>query len=160
MGMTGYLQSISAAQLSEIIDNPDHVENVLWPDEPGEPRVDLDKAWHGLHFLLTGEAYGGSGPLALAIMGGTPIGGDLGTGPAVYLTGDEVKTVAEALSVTSEASLRDRFDPSALISNDIYPGPWTDGDFELDYLVQSYPQVVSYYTSAASRGDGMLFFIS
>src|SRR5688500_4635495 len=47
---------------------------------PGEVRDgDADKAWHGLHYLLTKTAWGGEPPLDFIALGGTPVGDeDLG----------------------------------------------------------------------------------
>ena len=65
-------------------------------DEPGEDGLNLEKSWHVLHYLLTGKAEEAPGPLGNAILGGTEIGGDLGYGPARFLTPQQVREVAVA----------------------------------------------------------------
>src|SRR5687768_13192892 len=43
--------------------------------EPLNSReIDLDKAWHGLHFLFTGTAWEGAPPECFLVSGGTEIG--------------------------------------------------------------------------------------
>src|SRR5688500_6275073 len=36
--------------------------------------TDLDKAWHGIHYLLTGTAWEGAEPLNFLVAGGRPVG--------------------------------------------------------------------------------------
>ena len=58
------------------------------PPAPGTPghSVSLDKAWHGLHYLLCGALEPAPGPLGQAVFGGTEIGEDPGYGPARYFS--------------------------------------------------------------------------
>jgi len=58
------------------------------PPAPGTPghSVSLDKAWHGLHYLLCGALEPAPGPLGQAVFGGTEIGEDQGYGPARYFS--------------------------------------------------------------------------
>ena len=39
---------------------------------------DVDKAWQALHFTLTGDAWEASGPLGEVVLGGEPVGEDVG----------------------------------------------------------------------------------
>jgi len=48
----------------------------------GDTAVELDKAWHGIHYLLTGGAEPNGTLASKVIMGGENIGPDLGYGPA------------------------------------------------------------------------------
>lgn len=56
-------------------------------DEGERPSVDLDKAWHAIHYLLTGEADEVPGPLGFLVSGGAPVGAiEVGYGPARAFT--------------------------------------------------------------------------
>jgi len=71
--------------LDRLRKEPDAIEEFLYPDDgDGEPPnyVDVDKAWHGIHYLLTGQAEGGPRPLSLAVLGGGDFGTEDGYGPA------------------------------------------------------------------------------
>src|SRR5687768_2691470 len=60
----------------------------------GKPEYfDVDKAWQGIHFLLTGSDREGNGPLAFILHGGRSIDEDLGYGPPRGFTSVEVKAV-------------------------------------------------------------------
>ena len=61
--------------------DPELLDELL-ESESAQECVDLDKAWHGVHWLLTGSAEESSGPASDAILGGEPVGEDLGYGPA------------------------------------------------------------------------------
>ena len=55
---------LSAAELRALIDDPSTADGLLYGDvddddaEMPEPELDLDKSWHGVHYLLTGTAWG------------------------------------------------------------------------------------------------------
>ena len=69
--------------------------------EVGDTEVDLDKAWHGIHYLLTGSVESNGTLASKVIMGGENIGPDRGYGPAQLLKPAEVKAIAQLLEETS-----------------------------------------------------------
>ena len=119
MSMIGNLLRISASQLKDLQQDPDDIESLLYPEDDeaeNERHLDLDKAWHIIHFLLAGAAWGGTPPFASAVCGGTELGEvDVGYGPARYLTPVEVKQVADALSGIAAKELWSRFDAAAAL---------------------------------------------
>lgn len=146
----------------------DDAEDASGPDESdcgqeacgschGAPSVDLDKSWHGIHFLLTGTVWDCSTPLGMAILGGRPIGEDNGYGPARLLEGDTVKAVAEALSVVDHQVLRHRFDPLEFQRAEIYPdGIWDEEDILEEYLLPNLRMLTQFYGDAAAHGSAVL----
>lgn len=161
MSMIGNFMQVTPAQLEAMRQDPSLVEEALYPDRPQESLgIDVDKAWHGIHFLLTGEAWEGAGPAAMAVLGGTEIGDDVGYGPARYLTPDEVREVAAALAPITAADLGTRFDADALAKADIYPNIWGEGDEAATYLTEYYDELRSYYLDAASKGNAMLKYLN
>jgi len=161
MGMVGYLVALPESKLAELRANEDLVEEFLFPDDgDSEPEnsIDIDKAWHGIHFLLTGEAEGGPEPLSLAVIGGEEFGPDLGYGPPSFLTPAEVKAIAEALKPLGRTELAARFDPQEMERKEIYPEViWTrDGDDALDYVIENYEVLRDMYLEAAARGDAII----
>jgi len=162
MSMVGCFAAISPAIADRLRSNPDEIEEFLFPDdEVGEPEnyIDVDKAWHGIHYLLTGSAEGGAPPLSWAVMGGTEIGEDVGYGPARLLTAEQVKTISDALP--SEENFKRSFAPEAMDAAQIYPdGIWVaDGDDALEYLVENYRAMAEFYRAAASRGDEAILWL-
>src|SRR5262249_39923399 len=124
MGMAGCFAALPPATLRELMAHPDAIEDYLYPnDGDDEPPnyADVDKAWHAIHFMLTGVAEGGDGPFALAVLGGTPVGEEVGYGPARFLNPGEVRSVAAALEQLGEGGFRARFDAEAMTRAKIYP---------------------------------------
>ncbi|OKH40075.1 hypothetical protein NIES2119_03765 [[Phormidium ambiguum] IAM M-71] len=125
--------------------------------------LSLGKDWQALHFLLTEElAFVGKSqvqpPLCNVVMGGTPTNFEATYGVIRYLTPDEVKEVAEALSQISVNDLQQRFDSSAFNAAEIYPNPQTGGwdEEEIEVLFEVYPKLVEFFKQSAKEGDIIL----
>jgi hypothetical protein len=164
MGMSGCFAAVEPATLEKLLKKPTLIEGYLNPKGgKGEPPniVDVDKAWHGIHYLLTGEEAGGEEPYSLVVFGGKAIGPELGYGPARFLTPEQVKQIAKALSRVTEKALKKRFDPEDMEEKEIYPEDiWVEeGQDALEYVLNGYRQVVEFYQEAAKRGDGALLWI-
>jgi hypothetical protein len=164
MSMIGNCAEVTSAQLQTLLADPSAVVSFIYSEDENRPvaQLDLDKAWHGIHFLLTGEVWGGSGPQAMAVLGGTAIGEDVGYGPARYLTSEEVKAVAGALSSIDRDKLHERYLPTSLEQAQVYPsGIWEDeGEEAFEWLVPWYEQLVAFYKRAAENGNAVLLYIN
>jgi Domain of unknown function (DUF1877) len=127
---------------------------------PGEGAdnegLSLEKSWHSLHYLLTGKTEEAPPPLGYAILGGSPIGDDLGYGPARFLSPEQVREVAVALSELSPEDLAQRFDLDAMSAANIYA--CTDED-ELEMAQHYFSKLVQYYSDATAKGNAMLLWI-
>lgn len=164
MGMIGCFAAVSPTTLAELRNNPDDIENYLYPndgdDEPPN-SLDVDKAWHGIHFLLAAASDDGEGPLTMAVLGGEAVGDDMGYGPARFLEADKVKAVSDALQSLGEEAFQRRYAPQAMEQAQIYPDIWVrDGDEALDYILDNYRRMVVFYSDAAQRGDAALLWLS
>nr|CAP48980.1 putative integron gene cassette protein [uncultured bacterium] len=162
MGMAACFAAIDQKTSDRLRLNPDELEDYLYPDDgDGEPEnyIDVDKAWHGIHYLPTGTSDEGQPPLSWAILGGAELGDDMGYGPARILTPEQVKAVAGALP--SEETFKASYAPQAMEAAQVYPDViWVrDGDEALEYLVENYKVMVEFYQSAASRGDGAILWL-
>src|SRR5688572_8877154 len=65
-GILGLLLRLSPITISEV--DPEAADGSLAPDP--EKTLDIDKAWHGLHFLFTGTAEEGPEPACYMVKGG------------------------------------------------------------------------------------------
>src|ERR1700730_2281652 len=123
------------------------------PPAPGTPghSISLDKAWHGLHYLLCGAPEPVPGPLGQAVFGGSEIGEDQGYGPARYFSPAQVAEIAAALQAPGlERDLRGRFDGPAMTRLGIYPGGW-EAD-EGAWLIEAFHTLRDFY-AAASKAE-------
>ena len=127
------------------------------PGNPGH-SVSIDKAWHGLHYLLCGAPEPAPGPLGQAVFGGTEIGEDQGYGPARYFTPTQVAEIAGALqSPGVEPQLHARFDAEAMTQLGIYPGVWETDDH--DWLIEAFRTVRDFYAAASKAEQAVVTVI-
>lgn len=121
--------------------------------------ADLDKAWHGLHYLLTGSPDEGAAPLDFLLAGGTEIAGqDVGYGPARAFRPAEVRAIAAALERVSAEDVRGRYDPAAMMRADVYPGIWdrpADED-PLGYLMENLDTLRGAVRTLVDRRSGLV----
>src|SRR5262249_14637966 len=126
--------------------------------------VDLDKAWHGIHYLLTGTAWEGDPPLNFLVKGGREIGDDeIGLGPPRSLTSRETREIASALAALRDDELRARFAPGEMMQLEIYPEIWDRDPAEEDtlgYLMEYLGQLRSGLQGVVARGHGLLVTIT
>ena len=120
----------------------------------GEP-LDLGTAWHGLHVLLNGSAWGGSPPLYDAVLGGTPLGDPSSYEPVRFVSPEQVEAVAEALPTPEE--LVPRFTHKAMKQAEAYPdSAWDEPGALTDFLLPAYAHLVHLFTDAAAAGEAVL----
>jgi Domain of unknown function (DUF1877) len=139
-------------------------------DEPLPPavdppdEVDVDKAWHGLHFLFTGDAWSGESPLGFIVAGGTEVGNeDVGYGPARAFTSADVREISAALERITRDELARRFDPARMMELGIYPEIWDRDpadDDTLEYLLEYFDLLKEFVSRGAKSGRGMLVYIN
>ena len=132
--------------------------------EPEGLETDLDKAWHGIHYLLTGTAWEGEPPYNFLLGGGKEAGDvDVGYGPARVLTSAETRDALTAMQPLQPEELRKRFDPKDMIAKEIYPQIWDrdpQDDDTLGYLLEYFEILRGYLTQVVDEGLGVVVFIS
>jgi hypothetical protein len=157
-GLAGWIMRL--LPISELIVDPNWVP----PEHPAadEGRVlDLDKAWHGLHFLLTGTAWDGEEPGCFLLAGGQEIGDDEADSRPRVLDANQVRRFSEFLSAISTQELQRRFDPARMNLLDISPeGIWA-GDLAPDmpafkYLSESFDDLRTFVGGAAEQSDAVI----
>lgn len=119
-------------------------------------RLELDKAWHGLHYILSGTVEPGESLLSRAVLGGTEIGDDFsGDGPARCFTSAEVGDLAALLgdpAVAAEAAAR--YDTARMTELQIYPFGWDEDDRE--WLLSALRDLRGFYADAAGKGSAVV----
>ncbi|MDF2516020.1 MAG: hypothetical protein K0R59_1316 [Sphingobacterium sp.] len=127
--------------------------------------IDIDKAWEGIFFLLTGESIGtydqASPPLSWLLVGPNDIdrNQDMGYGPATYTDIEQTRQIDLALQEISAAELTQRFDSIMMLEKDIYPTIWDDEN-ALDYLLQYFEDLKAFYHMAALQHEAVILFLN
>jgi hypothetical protein len=99
------LYEVPQAEIEHLLANPEQAGDPLWTSR--HQSVSLEKAWHGLDFLLSSVAGEQGGPLSLLLDGGEALGrADLRDSPGNRLLGpDETRRLDAALSRLTEEAL-------------------------------------------------------
>jgi len=125
---------------------------------------DLDKAWHGIHYLLTGTSWKGTPPLNLLVSGGRAVGDiDVGYGPARVLTAVDTRKACEALRALTDEDLRARFNPTDMLAKEIYPEIWDrspEEDDTLGYLIEHVQTLRRFLDQAVAQKLGLVVYVS
>ncbi|MEY2934020.1 MAG: hypothetical protein RL033_4769 [Pseudomonadota bacterium] len=167
MSMILTVRRLGDPDLLRLREHPELVADYLGEDPPDGfgpfADIDVDKAWHAIHFLLTHTAWEGAPPLNFVVTGGTEVGDALGYGPARGFTSAEVRLVADALEALTPDVLLQRFDPAALTAAEIYPQTWDRPPEEDDtrgYVADYFDQLRSFVIDAAAAGEAMLISLT
>ncbi len=148
--------------IAQLLAEPESICDFL---DQERTSTELDKAWHGIHWLLSGLADGGEEPLCYLLTGGEQVGDvDVGYGPARALTSRQVADWSDALAAISRDELALRFDPQAMLDADIYPEIWartiTGEEDTLDYLLEAYARLRDFVDAAKKEKSGPLVYLS
>ncbi len=152
----------SDEQIAALHADPERVGAFLFPDSGDGPAdCDIDKSWHAMHFLLTGEAWGGAPPLDFIGAGGTEIGDvDVGYGPARALTSAQVQAIAAALAPMTVATLFARWDPAAIRAAEIYGANPDDRAGEEEYVGSYFSRLKEFVAAAARARLGLIVYLT
>ena len=165
MGMIMYLLRISKQELESYIDKPElFLENRV----DDAYSMDIDKAWGGILYLLTGKAFASGSPedevdsLNRIFFSAQLFDEDMdvGYGPAHYLTPEQVAGINHKIASLTEADLKSHYDPEAMSEEEeLYPSlDWDEEDF--DYLYFHFQALQSFFATAASRGEAIVTYLS
>ena len=154
MSKIGYFLAVKPEQGDELELNAAMVadfiaEAVEDQDELGADFLDIDKSWHGIHFLLTGAVTGGDAPLAWVVFAPTSIGEEVDHATARLLKPDEVVAVSKALAPITADKLKRKCDWTVMNDREIYPQGWRSGDEA--YIAENFHSLKKLYESAARR---------
>jgi Domain of unknown function (DUF1877) len=160
--MIGNLRPASDSEIERLLANPADITRFLYgAGADGCERVVLNKAWHAIHYVLTGSRLGGDEPLNFLVDEGTPVGEvDVGYGPARVLSSDQVRRIAAALAPISPDEVARRVDVARLDREAIYPGHWQRNRIDVDYVVSTYREMRDLMVRLAEQRQGVVLYIN
>lgn len=165
MGMIGNIVSVSPDELKNFLENTELMEAKIFDEHAHQADwlLDLDKAWEGIHYLLSGKGMmelETPNVLTRAFFTFQIIneGQDLGYN-AQYLTAEQVQATNTELQKIDRAALRQKTSGSAMNTKDIYPCIWDDED-GMDYLFDTFDEFCDFYAKTAQKKYAIITFIS
>ncbi|MRX08873.1 DUF1877 family protein [Pseudoduganella sp. FT25W] len=155
-GMTWRAAPVAADRIPFLRGSEEQVMAAL----EGDGAIDLDKMWHGIHYLLAARP-GNRAMAELTIFGGEAVGADQGYGPARVLSPAQVKSIAAMLERETPATLAARYAPAAMEAAHTYPeGIWIgEGREALMDLLQHYDVLLVFFKNAAIRGQAVVVLL-
>jgi len=159
-GLSGLILRLFPITITEATSEP--VEGAPLPAEDPDRSLDIEKAWHGLHFLFTGTADEGEEPTCYLVRGGEDLDDE---GQTRALRPHQVRRFADYLSALTSAELARRYDPERMSKLEIYPdGIWmrpaSAGDSPLEWLLECFSEVREFTGRAAATDHGMIIQVA
>ncbi len=130
--------------------------------------LNLDKSWHGVHWLLTRPQQRAEGddwqippPEGFLLSVGRAIeGSDHGYGDERAASPREVTDFDQLLQRTPWETLAQRYDPQAMEAAGVYPNNWADDPTWHDDLQHFYGQLQDYVQQTADQSLGLVIQLS
>ena len=160
--MVAYLRRATPETVSALATGSLKPQTVMF-DGPEDGLIDCDKAWHALHFMLTGDPGHSDHPMSVLVRDDAYLIGadEVGLGGYWLIEPAQVQRLhAELDGLTDEAIAR-RYDPVAMAAEHVYLSDMfeEEGGAALPYVMQGVPKLRAVSRAAADAGDyiiGML----
>jgi len=167
MGMLGSFLLVEDATIDDLAREPATVDEFLRKrvHDVKEPvdYLDVDKAWHALHFFLTGDVGNTEPPLDFILGGGMSIGEDDDGYGKRAMRHSEVVELSRALANISVETLFDRYDPELMDEYGVYPSGWVDDaplkPEERAYYAGAFESLRALVAKGAETGRGLLIWV-
>ncbi|MBC7451002.1 MAG: YfbM family protein [Cytophagales bacterium] len=166
MGMIGHYLRVSKEELGIYLEDSSILEDRLFGEheETDVNLLDIEKAWEGLFYLLTGKSLNNceeaKPPLCWILNAANEIDvdQDLGYGPASYTTIEQTKEICDAMNSISVEELQQRYDGVVMMGLGIYPEIWDEAE-AVDYLIENFLLLKLFYNKASDDQQAMISFI-
>jgi Domain of unknown function (DUF1877) len=169
LSMTLTIAALEEDEIARVLADPGAALDLVFPEDETAlnegAAVDLDKSWHGIHYLLTGTAWEGEPPLNALVAGGRELPDpedEWGYGPPRFLNPSDTAAFGAALELLSDEELAARFEPSDMLAKGIYPEIWDRDpadDDTLAYLMEYVTTLREFMRHVLRKPHGLLIAI-
>ena len=166
MGMIASYMMIDEPTLNKFLgsDIEDVADEIFeMEEEDAAELIDIDKSWDGLHFILTGKSATEpiEGDALSEAIAGMKMFDEESEEFIAYTTHNRLQEIVKALEAVDTEKLKQEFNPSTLLKNDVYPNIWKDEDKDglFDYLIDGYKAILSLYKEAVSKNMNIVVSI-
>ncbi|WP_312110040.1 YfbM family protein [Brevibacillus reuszeri] len=161
MAMRGYYFAMDDNLVQQIAAGDITLESLKIDDYP---RLDIDRSWEAIHYLLCGDISDGEPPLGYVVPMTLDKGIDFGSFGAFSLRAEQVAEALQAMSELDEVQLRLLYDFPAMVKDEVYPlEPDTVSDEDEDeffaYMLQNFNEIRRFYSQTLAEGKGLIFYI-
>ena len=142
---------------------PSEVEETLIELDPSRGEgveLYIDKAWGGINYLLTGEAWTGTYPTGFMYDGGVILNNGSEDFAVQAFRSNQAIEILNALKAFDYDTLKSRYDPQAMRDNEVYPDlEWNDADFE-EYLWPNFQTLIKFLETCQKNQCGFTLLIN
>jgi hypothetical protein len=137
----------------------------LDPIGPFEQPLNLEKSWHMLHYLFTGDVLPAQSP-GDALLTGQDLGDDVGYGPARLQNEKVTQDFARFLQTLDEAVLQEAVNYREMSRAGVYAtpgGPGSDAEYEAELraeVASYFPRLRNYLVKITEKQGGLLIWVS
>jgi hypothetical protein len=158
--MICYIREVAPGDLDFLASSTEQAYDLFRRDDPSNRVLSVEKAWHGLHYLLTGSAKRGKEPLCFLNQGGRSVGRALAYGRPRLLDREFVQQLDAALQRISDDELWGRFDATRFTAEGIYPFIWDEPEEQLrDEYLDYFHRLKTLVSRVATRGGELLVVV-
>lgn len=153
MGVVLYLMRAPAERITTLGEDFDLLDEVMSGEIGDEDAlIDFDKAWHVVHYLLTGSPGATDSPLSFIIGDWEQINEEFS-----FVPPDAVRRFSIALSALTDDELRSRYNPGKFADAQLYMSDYfvEAGNDGINYLMQGMPRLRTFATQAAEKGEAV-----
>lgn len=155
MGMIGNFVSVDEDMLTQVIRGKEDIY-------PGREDMDVDKAWHAIHYLLCGDPWEeGEPPMSYVVPmleGQRLEDSDI---EACYLTPEQTAQASAYLQTLSDQMLKEMYDFQSMVEDEVYPVFADDDPDELyEYIYDNLMVLKDFYEQAAKKSNAVIFYVS
>ena len=125
-------------------------------------EIDLDKAWHISHFVLTGSAAKCAGPEGSLLADERVVGThEVGAGRPWALLPDETKRFAEAIASFGFEDMKARFDIEAMQQQKVYLADGMQREtWCFEYVWENIEKLQNFLAAAVKNGQGLILYMT
>lgn len=170
--MNLFMVSLTTSEALAVRQGADVWELVELLQDDSRRLLNLEEAWCGLHFVLTGEVpilkyeavlRGTSwheDSLENILMGGDPTAYECAFGMVRCVTPEAAAYIAPRLAEVGVSNLKSWYNPELLIENSIPPKIWHEDTFALQWLIDHFVKLKRFYHDAIQQKCGLLVYIT
>ena len=162
MSMIGYFYQTDDITVQKLREGAD--TEFMFEEENEGNMLCIDKAWHAIHFTLTGEEWEVSEdkPISQAVLGGEPVNDeDMGYGPMRLIPRELVSQIADALAEVDQAVFQSKFNLKDMMEKQIYPVMYNENEKQFfSYVWEMFVELKKFYKDASEKNHNVLTFIA
>lgn len=145
-------------RIRDALGAPDPVAGVV--REEGD-EIDLDKSVHALHYTLVGTEGATSDPLGMLLDTAPPLADEPGGMTVMALEPDMLVAFARAANALTVDELRSRYDPEAMVANEIYMAEvlLREGEAGFDYIASNFETLKNFVNGCVQRSCGAVAYL-